>query len=504
MRGSSPLARGLLMLRGGVHLPTRIIPARAGFTDLNPGVCRSPCGSSPLARGLLPLQQVETNHTGIIPARAGFTSPRWCWETGRTDHPRSRGVYPMLAVCSGHVPRIIPARAGFTRPGRDRRAGPKDHPRSRGVYFFRARLSPGQRGSSPLARGLPALSTAGYTANADHPRSRGVYQCWSHFAVSFTGSSPLARGLLNIDGTDLYDFGIIPARAGFTCTRGRTRCRSADHPRSRGVYDGYGLWGDWLMWIIPARAGFTRGETALARPGADHPRSRGVYEAQALIDTGRVGSSPLARGLQVLPGSGEDVVGIIPARAGFTTSTRPYATCGVGSSPLARGLPGVPGSASGVRGDHPRSRGVYRDDGVVVVQRPWIIPARAGFTGWLRGRRVASPDHPRSRGVYGPGIPGSGWVLGSSPLARGLRVQSLLAHDIAGIIPARAGFTVLFDGSFGVRADHPRSRGVYLALRLVIIMLSGSSPLARGLLNTEDTIAQDTRIIPARAGFTTS
>ena len=50
-------------------------------------------------------------------------------------------------------------------------------------------------------------------------------------------------------------------------------------------------------------------------------------------------------------------------------------------------------------------------------------------------------DHPRSRGVYFPGAPGKGFIMGSSPLARGLPIARM-DHDLGrGIIPARAGFT---------------------------------------------------------------
>ena len=70
----------------------------------------------------------------------------------------------------------------------------------------------------------------------------------------------------------------------------------------------------------------------------DHPRSRGVYERAETISIDDLGSSPLARGLPLRRGNGEDALGIIPARAGFTSP--------IASRPLT------------VR-DHPRSRGVY-------------------------------------------------------------------------------------------------------------------------------------------------
>ena len=70
--------------------------------------------------------------------------------------------------------------------------------------------------------------------------------------------------------------------------------------------------------IIPARAGFTSAGLIGQDAGTDHPRSRGVYRRGRLRIGGCRGSSPLARGLLVVVGDEVHVVGIIPARAGFT------------------------------------------------------------------------------------------------------------------------------------------------------------------------------------------
>ena len=111
----------------------------------------------------------------------------------------------------------------------------------------------------------------------------------------------------------------------------------------------------------------------------DHPRSRGVYGERSSVATDRVGSSPLARGLQYVADINDDLARIIPARAGFT---RP-------------GAPGSPGS----------------------------------------------PDHPRSRGVYPSSESSAEESAGSSPLARGLHEQLRVHYESVRIIPARAGFT---------------------------------------------------------------
>ena len=255
--------------------------------------------------------------------------------------------------------RIIPARAGFTGPRSSRPAGTQDHPRSRGVYYDVVLIDCPPSGSSPLARGL---------------------------LESFQHSQTVRR--------------IIPARAGFTASRGPPRRRWPDHPRSRGVYKLLGLTEGKLFGssplarglpmaslrvvyrvrIIPARAGFTPYRMRRCSPCADHPRSRGVYWSRILATLSRRGSSPLARGLRVTAPLESDRRGIIPARAGFT-----------------------------------RSAGCCRT-------RCW--------------------DHPRSRGVYAGRRLRPAGTRGSSPLARGLRWQDVRHGRRLRIIPARAGFTL--------------------------------------------------------------
>ena len=51
--------------------------------------------------------------------------------------------------------------------------------------------------------------------------------------------------------------------------------------------------------------------------------------------------------------------------------------------------------------------------------------------------------------------------MGSSPLARGLLLTGGPWEEIAGIIPARAGFTMRPLTCVMNAQDHPRSRGVY-------------------------------------------
>ena len=109
--------------------------------------------------------------------------------------------------------------------------------------------------------------------------------------------------------------------------------------------------------IIPARAGFTHALAAEHIRLGDHPRSRGVYPGARARGSGRVGSSPLARGLPAVIDDQREVTRIIPARAGFTVV--------------------IHGAGWGAR-DHPRSRGVY-------PHRPSPGPSRRGSSPLARG-----------------------------------------------------------------------------------------------------------------------
>ena len=192
--------------------------------------------------------------------------------------------------------------------------------------------------------------------------------------------------------------------------------------------------------IIPARAGFTPPCPRCGHAGSDHPRSRGVYPAAHVRAAHGEGSSPLARGLLRTVPSWTPMLGIIPARAGFTALQRAF----------GRSI-----------ADHPRSRGVYEEQrnqamatigssplarGLHVGERgrgyqERIIPARAGFTRAPRVPQEDRPDHPRSRGVYLRRVLNKNEVPGSSPLARGLQHRGHDRRPGGGIIPARAGFT---------------------------------------------------------------
>ena len=152
--GSSPHTRGLRVRVCACVRRCGIIPAHAGFTvwvcalprpardhprtrgvygrGVRPG-CGGP-GSSPHTRGLPRRAPCGPTRRGIIPAHAGFTACPWEDGSGRRDHPRTRGVYPVRAPATIITVRIIPAHAGFTAPGPVLLTPTADHPRTRGVY----------------------------------------------------------------------------------------------------------------------------------------------------------------------------------------------------------------------------------------------------------------------------------------------------------------------------------------------------------------------------------
>ena len=150
-------------------------------------------GSSPLARGPPKSMWVQRWWQGLIPARAGTT----LWghllvRRGCGSSPLARGplISDAINIITG---RLIPARAGTTYS-----------------------------------------SFSAWRAVGAHPRSRGDHHASKASVMCAAGSSPLARGPLQCAPKRIAKSGLIPARAGTTCTR-RLRSRwCGAHPRSRG------------------------------------------------------------------------------------------------------------------------------------------------------------------------------------------------------------------------------------------------------------------------------
>ena len=189
------------------------------------------------------------------------------------------------------------------------------HPRSRGEHKSSRKENQNVPGSSPLARGtrelrgsswlpgglIPARAgntmtvSSGAACRRAHPRSRGEHRWLHSFERRHGGSSPLARGTLFVSSINQEFQGLIPARAGNTCIVHDSGVVERAHPRSRGEHDGAGHFG------------FLR-----------------------------LGSSPLPRGTRCFLSGGVVSDGLIPARAG-NTSTSHQARVVLGAHPRSRG-----------------------------------------------------------------------------------------------------------------------------------------------------------------------
>ncbi len=276
-----------------------------------------PLGSSPLARGTLILYCLPPLLFGLIPARAGNTPLTTFGFEAIRAHPRSRGEHRVKAWIGGTLPGssplargtrcfrmvsrhglgLIPARAGNTPAANAPVAQPGAHPRSRGEHIGTRFTGENVQGSSPLARGtlrqlerakphvglIPARAgnthrvRSGHPMSRAHPRSRGEHKGDTKSLLKGTGSSPLARGTPAASCRSLRTRGLIPARAGNTGAFHDPNTATGAHPRSRGEH------------------------------------TRNIHRMITAL-----GSSPLARGTRGRCVRGCVRAGLIPARAGNT------------------------------------------------------------------------------------------------------------------------------------------------------------------------------------------
>ena len=315
--GSSPPARGTLLIDTKVYLLYRFIPARAGNTE-EPvrGWARLPVHPRPRGEHFAPSTWVaklspvhprprgehvraSRSHQGYgssPPARGTRvldTIGRWL---AKPVHPRPRGEHltddHRVRRCTVH-PR---PRGEHRIRAIDNRIG--GHPRPRGEHIAGSianSLSVHPRPRGEHIRGIVARRTSAPV----HPRPRGEHGATApRFTVlpgSNTcffltgGSSPPARG-----NTGLVT--VIPARAGVL-----EPCR-----------------------FIPARAGNTQHSRQSIIGSPVHPRPRGEHIASVPLPIRCAGSSPPARGTPA-----DEIV----AGCRFGERSNP------GSSPPARGTP---------------------------------------------------------------------------------------------------------------------------------------------------------------------
>ncbi len=115
---------------------------------------------------------------------------------------------------------------------------------------------------------------------------------------------------------------------------------------------------------------------------------------------------------------------------------------------------------------------------------------------------IRSPVYPRWRGehitVSRPGCIEDGL----SPLARGTRVERRLCATDKRFIPAGAGNTECPLSRIRERAVYPRWRGEHLIFIIIVVIVDGLSPLARGTPGVTCERIYQSRFIPAGAGNT--
>ena len=358
----------------------------------------------------------------------------WCYAEGSS--PLTRGK-PGVARLARNRRRLIPAHAGKTHSSEPDLNGGGAHPRSRGENEIIMTDTIKPTGSSPLTRGKRSVEPllhergglipahAGKTLGAApgrggawaHPRSRGENFSSSAGAAGAAGSSPLTRGKLHDPGQEGHRPGLIPAHAGKTCHCPAIRPCSWAHPRSRG-----------------------ENRLPVGRPGRLE------------------GSSPLTRGKHVQEIELAPVLGLIPAHAGKTPSSRPLASSRR-AHPRSRGenLP-LSWEPPMLVGSSPLTRGKPRGAGAALHRRG-LIPAHAGKTTVARTRTWQEWAHPRSRGENDELARALRNLAGSSPLTRGKRRRNRVRRIDAGLIPAHAGKTYYEKRTGQPITAHPRSRG---------------------------------------------
>ena len=188
-----PRSRGEHGVMAGTPHTNQAHPRSRGEHEKNHVCSRRTDGSSPLARGTPTRRGHSLRARRLIPARAGNTNVPGGCEAGLAAHPRSRGEH--LLVCSrracsvGSSPlargtqtaivvviaiiRLIPARAGNTLDSPPPHPETQAHPRSRGEHNDTAEAIRDANGSSPLARGTQRWSHAIHAARRLIPARAG-------------------------------------------------------------------------------------------------------------------------------------------------------------------------------------------------------------------------------------------------------------------------------------------------------------------------------------------
>ena len=133
-----------------------------------------------------------------------------------------------------------------------------------------------------------------------------------------------------------------------------------------------------------------------------------------------------------------------------------------------------------VVGSPPLARGI-RSYKIPLMAQQRITPACAGNTAGGAPDLRCNRDHPRLRGEYLFQRYNGLHSAGSPPLARGILTMLMIQDGIEGITPACAGNTLRLIRIQVRLWDHPRLRGEYPSTTQYVGVEKGSPPLARGI-----------------------
>ena len=256
------------------------------------------------------------------------------------------------------------------------------------------------------------------------------------------------------------------------------------------------------MGLIPARAGKTRGLAGLRRMVPAHPRACGENLCSHKRRARIVGSSPRVRGKPSRRENEFHRKGLIPARAGKTSSLRSLIRV-LRAHPRACGENPCLAQHCGRReGSSPRVRGKRLCKACVEVARG-LIPARAGETCAYQSHRHRFRAHPRACGENALLQQGLCVFYGSSPRVRGKRTPVWAWGPGRRLIPARAGKTQSPLPLIHLCLAHPRACGENRNTSIRVVRTHGSSPRVRGKPTRFRQSIPVIRLIPARAGKTT-
>ena len=462
--------------------PVRVRPS------VHPRVCGEltiPCsatsrsiGSSPRVRGTPERPAHHVRRARFIPACAG-NSASATWRIGEdTVHPR---------VC-GELPSPAPAR-GYQGGS---------SPRVRGTHW-RGRSAATPRRFIPACAGNSSRSALHFAGLAVHPRvcgelaARIAIQSWA------SGSSPRVRGTLGPPLAGPAPDRFIPACAGNSMRRSRSRSGRSVHPRVCGELGGVDLVADAEHGSSPRVRGTLVGDAQRCVRAAVHPRVCGELVVAPRRHASGVGSSPRVRGTLHAAPSAALVIRFIPACAGNSSSACMLSAMDTVHPRVCGELPSLSmppsrsiGSSPRVRGTRCRRRGPSR--------RLRFIPACAGNSPPVALVAPNRPVHPRVCGELSAPLHGSASVHGSSPRVRGTQYDSPGEGTGRRFIPACAGNSPRVAGSGRSAAVHPRVCGELTVTLSLTATAAGSSPRVRGTPGHQHRCGGRGRFIPACAG----